>query len=64
MTVDQAEYITYWTTVTGRSPHEVYVPLALREGVVTMDACPAGGNHTPGTSGEWKGRCTKCGQPC
>lgn len=23
--------------------------------------CPAGGEHTPGTSGEWKGRCTKCG---
>ena len=26
--------------------------------------CPSGGSHTPGTSGEWVGRCTKCGQPC
>ena len=23
-----------------------------------------GGNHTPGTSGQWLGRCTRCGQPC
>lgn len=22
------------------------------------------GPCTPGTSGEWKGRCTQCGQPC
>ena len=22
------------------------------------------GPCTPGSSGEWKGRCTKCGQPC
>jgi hypothetical protein len=28
------------------------------------DNCPQGGNHTPGTSGEWVGRCTKCGQSC
>jgi hypothetical protein len=26
--------------------------------------CPQGGDHTRGTSGEWAGRCTKCGQPC
>lgn len=25
------------------------------------DPCPP---HTPGTSGAWKGRCTKCGTPC
>lgn len=23
--------------------------------------CPP---HTPGTSGEWIGKCTKCGAPC
>jgi hypothetical protein len=22
------------------------------------------GPHTPGSSGEWVGRCTKCGQSC
>jgi hypothetical protein len=27
-------------------------------------SCPNGGDHTPGSSGEWVGRCTKCGQPC
>ena len=26
--------------------------------------CSAGGDHTRGTSGEWIGRCTKCGNPC
>lgn len=26
--------------------------------------CPNGGDHTGGTSGEWIGKCTKCGQPC
>jgi len=25
--------------------------------------CSSGGDHLPGTSGEWVGRCTKCGNP-
>lgn len=25
------------------------------------DPCPP---HTPGSSGEWANRCTKCGAPC
>jgi hypothetical protein len=32
--------------------------------VVTAGSCPAGGDHTPGSTGEWVGRCTKCGNPC
>lgn len=31
---------------------------------VLSGTCPAGGDHTPGTSGQWKGRCTKCGTSC
>lgn len=29
--------------------------------VISYGACPAGGEHTPGSSGAWIGRCTKCG---
>jgi len=29
-----------------------------------MGTCPNGGDHTPGISDEWVGRCTKCGTPC
>lgn len=32
--------------------------------VVTAGSCPMGEDHTFGTSGEWIGRCTKCGNPC
>lgn len=31
---------------------------------ILQDNCSAGGDHTPGSSGEWVGRCTKCGQSC
>lgn len=31
MTVDQAEYVAYWASVTDRSPGDVYVPFALTE---------------------------------
>lgn len=27
-------------------------------------ACPAGGEHQRGQTGEWLVRCVKCGQPC
>lgn len=31
MTKDAQEYVNGWASMTGRSPSEVYVPLALRE---------------------------------
>lgn len=31
---------------------------------VTMGNCSGGGDHVPGQSGQWAGRCVKCGQPC
>lgn len=30
----------------------------------TAGSCPMGGDHSPGSSGEWIGRCTKCDQSC
>lgn len=36
----------------------------LRKMSTVQGNCPAGGDHTAGTSGEWLGRCTKCGQSC
>lgn len=32
--------------------------------MITMAACPMGGQHQKGTSGEWANKCIKCGQPC
>lgn len=36
----------------------------LRMLATVFGNCPQGGDHTPGTSGEWVGRCTKCGASC
>ena len=65
MTTDADAYRDEWAAKTGRSPRDIYIPEALREPEpVTMGTCPNGGDHTPGTSGQWVGRCTKCGTPC
>jgi hypothetical protein len=32
--------------------------------VIVSGSCPAGGDHQGGTSGEWIGKCVKCGNPC
>jgi hypothetical protein len=29
-----------------------------------LSGCPMGGEHESGQSGEWIGKCRKCGQPC
>jgi len=36
----------------------------LRMIATVLAACPMGGQHERGTSGEWANRCRKCGQPC
>lgn len=60
---DAAAYQAEWAVVTDRSPHDVYVPDALRtsEQPTGRDLCWDGGSHSAARIGVWKGRCIRCG---
>lgn len=60
---DADAYQAEWSAVTDRSPHEVYVPDALRtpEQPTGRDLCWDGGPHRHGTVGSWTDRCIRCG---